>query len=324
MFKKIIAVFLLSISFVQPVFAVSNTLSQEIDKNVQEYIDSVFSANGSDIFLLVSAIATFLFFVVIVGEIIKFIWGRADWVATFQVVFLYIATIALIGGYGPFTYVIKGAFEALGDTFQYLTIGSKDKMFLSNFIDRTITQAIQAPDVGFTDTIWMWAVTIIWAVVSLFLQIAFYLADVFVTLGYSVARMVGVLFVPFLVAPWTRSIFDGWVRFFIGWGVCSILLRITSLLAMLVMKASINAAGKFENPAATLINGNYDITAPLVITDENLSLLWAIIVFGIISCFMIFSSFGFAKMLCSGVGSASNGASGIAKQAAMKAATLIL
>ncbi|MEN4758270.1 type IV secretion system protein [Pantoea agglomerans] len=324
MFKKIFAVFMLWVSFVQPVFAISNQLTKEIDNNVQEYIDAVFSASGSDIFLLVSAIATFLFFMVIVGEIIKFIMGNADWVAAFTAVILFIATLAFIASYGPFTYVIKGAFEDLGNVFQFLIVGSKDKMFLSDFIDRTITQAVQAPDVGFTDTIWMWAVTIIWAVVSLFLQIAFYLADVFVTLGYSLARMVGVLFIPFLIAPWTRKIFDGWVRFYIGWGVCSILLRLTSLLSMLVMKATINAAGKFENPASMMIDGNFNVTAPLVITDENLSLLWAIIVFGIISCIMIFSSFGFAKMLCSGVGSASNGATNMAKSAAVKAVTVIL
>ncbi|NQD64128.1 conjugal transfer protein TrbL, partial [Enterobacter sp. CM29] len=166
--------------------------------------------------------------------------------------------------------------------------------------------------------------TIIWGVVSLLLQVAFYLADVYVTLGYALARIIGVLFVPFLVAPWTRRIFDGWVRFFVGFGVCGILLRLTCILAMLVMKATINVAGSFENPGAALINSNYDVTAPLVVADDNISLLIAIIAFGIISCVMIFSSFGFAKTLAAGVGSASNAVTSVAKSAAVKAVAALI
>ncbi|NQD63301.1 conjugal transfer protein TrbL, partial [Enterobacter sp. CM29] len=198
--KKLLAIFLMTFLFAQSAFAANSVMSDEIDKEVQNYVDAIFSSNGSDIFLFVTAILTFLFFMCVVIELVKFINGNADWIAFLALVFLYFATVALIASYGPFTQVIKGVFEGLGETFQFLIVGSRDKMFLSNFIDNVITKAVQAPDVGFTDSIYMWCVTIIWGVVSLLLQVAFYLADVYVTLGYALARIIGVLFVPFLVA----------------------------------------------------------------------------------------------------------------------------
>ncbi|AJB84471.1 TPA: type IV secretion system protein [Klebsiella pneumoniae] len=319
MSKNKILIILIGIFAVFPAFALDNAVTQKIDANINEYVNAVLSSSGSDIYVFVMAVATFLMFVCAVGEIIKFIYGQADWVAIFTLIIVWFVTMALITSYGMVTDTVKYAFNELADTFQYLTIGSKDRMFLSNFIDRVINQAVQAPDVGFTDTIYMWAITIIWAVISLFLQVAFYLSDVYVTLGIALAQMIGVLFIPFLIAPWTRGIFDGWVRFMIGWGVCGIVLRLTCLLTMLVMKATINAAGDFQNPGTALINSNYDVSAPLVVTDENLGLLIAIIVFGFISCVMIFSSFTFAKMLSSGVGDTGKAVNNTAKKLAAQA-----
>lgn len=310
--------------FAQPALAVSNSFTTELDKSVNDALDSVLSSNGSDIFLMVSALATFILFICIVKEISSFVMGRLDVVSLLTTVFLYIAAIAMLGAYGTFTNVIKGGFTDIADVYQNLIIGNSDKMFLSDFIDRVLNKAIQTPDVGLTDTIFMWAVTIIWAVVSLFLQIAFYLADVYVTLGYALARLVGVIFIPFLIANWTRPIFDGWVKFFIGWGICGLLLRLTCILSMLVMKSAINTAGSLKNPGSEYISSGYDVTAPLVVTADNIYALIAIIVFSIISCVMIFSSFSFAKMLCSGVGSASNAATGAAKNLAVKAAAALL
>lgn len=324
MSKKWLMLFPSVLLFAQPALAVSNSFTTELDKSVNDALDSVLSSNGSDIFLMVSALATFILFICIVKEISSFVMGRLDVVSLLTTVFLYIAAIAMLGAYGTFTNVIKGGFTDIADVYQNLIIGNSDKMFLSDFIDRVLNKAIQTPDVGLTDTIFMWAVTIIWAVVSLFLQIAFYLADVYVTLGYALARLVGVIFIPFLIANWTRPIFDGWVKFFIGWGICGLLLRLTCILSMLVMKSAINTAGSLKNPGSEYISSGYDVTAPLVVTADNIYALIAIIVFSIISCVMIFSSFSFAKMLCSGVGSASNAATGAAKNLAVKAAAALL
>lgn len=324
MSKSNVLIILLGALAAFPALAIDNALTERIDANINEYIGAVLSNSGSDIYLFVMAVATFLMFVCAAGEILKFIAGKADWEAMFTLVILWIVTLALITAFALVTDTIKYAFNELADTFQFLMVGSRDKLFLSNFIDNVITQGIQTPDVGFTDAVYMWAVTIIWAVISLLLQVAFYLSDVYATLGMGLAQILGVLFIPFLIAPWTRGIFDGWVKFFIGWGVCGLVLRITCLMSMLVMKASINAAGDFENPGSALINSHFDISAPLVVTDENLSLLIAIIVFGFISCVMIFSSYSFAKMLASGVGSASNAATSAAKQVAAQAVKALI
>ncbi|EKN5159582.1 TPA: type IV secretion system protein [Yersinia enterocolitica] len=324
MSKNKILLFLVGILSAFPAFAVNNAVTVEIDKNISEAISAVMSSSGSDIYVIVMAIATFLMFVCIVAEILRFIAGDVNWVSIFTLVILWFVTMALITSYSMVTDAIKYAMNEIADVYQYLVIGSRDKMFLSNFIDGVITKAIQAPDVGFTDAIFMWALTIVWAIISLLLQVAFYLSDVYVTLGVALAQLIGVLFIPFLIAPWTRGIFDSWFRFLIGWCICGIVLRITCLLSMIVMKATINAIGALENPGSAFIASNYDISAPLVVTDENIGVLVAVIVFGIISCIMIFSSFTFAKSLGSGVGSASNSASNAAKKIAVQAVKALI
>lgn len=307
-----------------PAFAGTNVLVANIDQNIGEYVSAILSANGSNIYRFVMAVATFLLFMCLVIEVAKFIAGDVDWVSTATLIIIWFGTMAFIASYFTVTEVIKHVFIELQEEFQYLTVGSRDKMFLSDFIDRTLLQAIQAPDVGFTDSIWMWFVTFAWGIVSLILQVCFYLSDVYATLGIALAQMVGVLFIPFVIAPWTRKIFDGWFQFFVGWGICGIILRLTCLLAMLVMKASINAAGSFENPGASFMDGNYNVTAPLVITGDNIELLIALVVFGIMSCILVLSSFAFAKQLAAGVGSASGAATNGAKALAVKAIKLVI
>ncbi|WP_097764831.1 conjugal transfer protein TrbL [Escherichia coli] len=307
-----------------PAFAGTNVLVAKIDQNIGEYVSAILSANGSNIYRLVMAIATFLLFMCLVIEVAKFISGDADWVSTATLIIIWFGTMAFIASFFTVTEVIKHIFIDIQEEFQYLTIGSRDKMFLSDFIDRTLLQAIQAPDVGFTDSIWMWFMAIMWGFVSIILQFCFYLSDVYATLGISLAQMVGVLFIPFVIAPWTRKIFDSWFQFFIGWGVCGIILRLTCLLAMLVMKASINAAGSFENPGANFMDENYNVMSPIVITMDNIELLVALVVFGIMSCVLVLSSFAFAKQLASGVGSASGAATNSAKALAVKAIKLVI
>jgi len=322
--KNKILIFLSGILASFSVFAAPNAVGQKVSEGVNEAINAVMSSSGSDIYIMVMAIATFLMFICAAIEICKFITGNVDWVAIFTLVVLWFVVMAIITSYGFVTDTIKYAMNEIADIYQYLVIGSKDKLFLSNFIDGVINKAIQAPDVGFTDAIFMWALTIIWAIVSIFLQIAFYLSDVYATLGIALAQLIGVLFIPFIIAPWTRGIFDGWLKFFIGWAVCGIVLRITCLLSMIVMKATINAVGSLENPGTAYIASNYDITAPLMITDENIGIFMAVIVFGIISCLMILSSFAFAKSLASGVGSASGSATKTAQKIAIQAAKLLI
>ena len=307
-----------------PAFAGTNVLVANIDQNIGEYVSAILSSNGSNIFRLVMAVATFLLFTCLVIEVVKFIGGDVDWVSIATLIIIWFGTMAFIASYFSVTEVIKHIFIEVQEEFQYLTIGSRDKMFLSDFIDRTLLQAIQAPDVGFTDSIWMWLMAALWGIVSVILQFCFYLSDVYATLGISLAQMIGVLFIPFVIAPWTRKIFDGWFQFFIGLGICGIILRLTCLLAMLIMKASINAAGSFENPGQSFMDGNYNVTAPIVITMDNIELLIALIVFGIMACVLVLSSFAFAKQLASGVGSASGAASNGAKALAVKAIKLVI
>ncbi|HFQ5986609.1 TPA: conjugal transfer protein TrbL, partial [Yersinia enterocolitica] len=71
MSKNKILLFLVGILSAFPAFAVNNAVTVEIDKNISEAISAVMSSSGSDIYVIVMAIATFLMFVCIVAEILR-------------------------------------------------------------------------------------------------------------------------------------------------------------------------------------------------------------------------------------------------------------
>ena len=103
MSKNKILIILIGIFAVFPAFALDNAVTQKIDANINEYVNAVLSSSGSDIYVFVMAVATFLMFVCAVGEIIKFIYGQADWVAIFTLIIVWFVTMALITSYGMVT-----------------------------------------------------------------------------------------------------------------------------------------------------------------------------------------------------------------------------
>ena len=132
MSKQTCLIIFAALFFAFPAFAGTNVLVANIDQNIGEYVSAILSANGSNIFRLVMAIATFLLFTCLVIEVVKFIGGDVDWVSIATLIIIWFGTMAFIASYFTVTETIKHIFIEVQEEFQYLTIGSRDKMFLSD------------------------------------------------------------------------------------------------------------------------------------------------------------------------------------------------
>ena len=112
--------------------------------------------------------------------------------------------------------------------------------------------------------------------------------------GYALAKMIGLIFIPFIIHPLTRSSFNAWLRFFVGFVILSVLLRMTTILLALLIKAQLSSVVDFDSNwqpigAVTLKAGSPFMTSCVAT--------------GFVGIMFVLSSFSFANQLGSGVGS---------------------
>jgi len=308
---------------------VNSAMREQFHSGVNEVVNNILNGADSDIRTWTMAVALFLTAVTAFVYFWKFVQDGSALVDLLTLAVMFIFTLALTGAYITVVDTITGAFNGIASEMQRLALDDISPDFLSNFVENVLFKAISAPSVNITDGMNMIGTALMWEVCSAVLEVAIYLADVWIDVGTAVAKVTGILFIPLLVSPATRAIFDGWFKFFIGWGLAGIMLKVTSIITMVMIRASINAAGKFKNGhildgVPDIITGENTISGVLQVTGDNINLLKDICVYSIIAAIMVFSCFIFAFMIGAGVGSTSQGLNNMAVRIARKAAKALL
>lgn len=306
-----------------------SAMRSQFHSGVNEVVNDILNGPDSDIRVWTMAVAIFLAVVTAFVYFWKFVQDGGALLDLLTLAVMFIFTLALTGAYTTVVDTISGAFSATANEMQRLALGDTSPDFFTNFVEDVVMKAIASPSVDFTDGMNMIGVALMWEVCSAVLEVAIYLADVWIDVGTAVAKVTGILFIPLLVAPATRSVFDGWFKFYIGWGLAGIVLKVTSIITMVMIRASINAAGKFKNGdildgVPDIITGKDTVSGVLQITGDNINLLKDICAYSIIAAIMVFSCFIFAFMMGSGVGSTSQGLNNMAVRIAKKAAKSLL
>lgn len=294
------------------------SLRNVFENTVTDYVQTILAGNN-DVFdfsmLLIMALVMILAF----QEIAIFMMDGLDMERIASAVIMVFATLGIWVIYPTFVDILWEAGEGLSLSFQEVATGNRDPMFLSKWIIHTLSRLL-------TDDISLWTaafdtilLSIGWSITSLLLQFVMYMVGMWAVWGLSLAKVIGVIFVPFLILPQTRSLFDGWLRFLVGFLVLLIVLRITGVLAALTMQAQFESIGLACNSGDELCIGTSVLTGSG--NDFDMS---DFIVTGLLAVLFVFSSFGFAAALSSGVGSGSSGISRSVASLAKKAATLLL
>ncbi|HFW5273055.1 TPA: type IV secretion system protein [Salmonella enterica subsp. enterica serovar Bullbay] len=301
----------------------------EFNQGVNDVVNKILNGADSDIRSWTMAVALFLTAVTAFVYFWRFVENGGALLDLLTLAVMFIFTLTLMATYTTIMDTITGGFNGIANEMQRLALGDTTPDFFTSFVEDVVTKAISAPSVNFTDGMNMIGVALMWEVCTVILEVAIYLADVWINVGTAVAKVTGILFIPLLVSPATRAIFDGWFKFYIGWGLAGIVLKVTSIITMVMIRASVNSAGKFKDGnvldgVADIITGDNTVKGVLQVTGDNINLLKDISAYSIIAAIMVFSCFIFAFMIGSGVGSTSQGLNNMAVKVAKKAAKALL
>ena len=294
------AVFLLPILLMPSAdAAISETMRNAFSGELKEFVTGIMSSDSAVsgfAWMIFTAFSVLLFF----GEVIKFIWQGNQMESHMMALAMFFITFMLMGSYDGFTEGIWGIAVGISDGYQQQLVGNTDSFFLSNWLHKTMG-AVVLPELSFWDSLKFVGYDIVWRTCVLVLDLVAFLAAVWADFGYAVSKVVGFCFIPCLLLPVTRNLFDGWFKFFTGFGFLLIVLKATMVVAAIAIKAIIATLGVKYVGA-----GFGDATAKDITLEEMARLADAAAMLFVAALFVL-SSFAFASTLAGGVGNISGG-----------------
>ncbi len=240
----------------------------------------------------------FCFFVLIVTEATIFV---LDGLNTLRLVTAFVSlsiTVAFWLGYDYGTSAMWGVGVAISQGMQSFLVGNTDNFFFIQWV-KIAFDNVKFEDMGIWDGMKFWQYSTAWEIVAFVLEVVYWLASMWSELGYGLAKIVGVVFIPFYMLESTRPLFDGWLRFFVGFIILTVILKATMVLSALLVRFTLYDLGMN-------FNGSWgEPTEVVTFAKEQLYLLSDSAAALCVAILFVFSSFVFASILGSGAGSMS-------------------
>ncbi|BES73869.1 hypothetical protein RE428_48870 (plasmid) [Marinobacter nanhaiticus D15-8W] len=253
----------------------------------------------------------FLAFLLVVREVVVFIANGFTVVSHAEAVIFFFATLAIMGGYSEFTDAIWGVGVGLGNGYQSALVGNTDNFFLSQWVSKSMS-AVSLEDISIFDSIKLAIYFVLWHLIAMFLDVVTWIAGVWAHFGYALAKVIGMVFIPFLLLPSTRPLFDGWFKFLVGFVVLLIMLKATLVIAAISVKSILGTLG------VTWTTEYGEPVGVVEVAKENFYLLADSSLMLFVAALFVLSSFAFAAALASGAGSPSGALGNLAKKAIHK------
>lgn len=309
---KLLSILLLIGLFVDSAHAAekANVVNEQFLDTLSQFVNDIL--HNSNIRKFVDQMMIAFVFFMIIWEICYFLIKGLDFERLFNKAAWCIFAFVLLQLYDPITSAIWGMSEGLAGDIQYTIVGNRDPYFLPTWVFKMFN-LLQTENGSLWDSIKILGIIIVWMLVTSILTLILYISSFFAVFGYALAKIVGIFFIPLIIFEGTRNYFDGWVRFFIGFVILAVVLRVNAIIIALLVKAQClsligNSVG-FNLP-----------TQPIFIKFDGNQLLMDLIFSGIVGIIFVISSFSFATALASGAGSAcgsiGKGINGVAKFAA--------
>ncbi|WAH62216.1 hypothetical protein LZ023_40780 (plasmid) [Pseudomonas silvicola] len=297
-----VLVFFAPLAVMQPAnAALSEAMRGIFSGALADFVNGVMNDTSGDIYTYTWMMFLTFSVIGIVIEVAKFIWGGYQMESHLTFILWWFACFGIMGGYNAFTEAVWGIGVGLSNAYQQYLVGNTDNFFLAQWIHKSMA-AVVLEDLSFFDTVRLMGYYWIWMVAGTLLDLVAYLAAMWADFGYALSKVIGIIFVPFLLLPATRPLFDGWFKFFTGFVVLLIVIKATMVVAAITVKAILESLG------VSFSGGGYGSVGEVVqIAKENMYLVGDAAVMLIIAILFVLSSFVFAGTLASGVGSLSGG-----------------
>lgn len=259
----------------------------------QQMLKSMITAimTDSDLNNFVDIIWTAFAIYLLVGVLIKFMHGILFIHELVHALLLIIFAKVCIDYYDYITSVFWSWSEALAGGTQKAIFGSSDPFLLFAFI-HDINAAITINGISFLDGLNAVVMGILMVIIMLLLSVLSFLASAWAMWGYALAKLIGWFFIPFIMLRKTSFLFDGWVRFFLGFLVYGLVARVNLILTATCIRCFLGLPG--YSVGYTIPNTLLDV--------QELADVSGLVAFVFISILSLCCTGKFASTIVSGAG----------------------
>jgi len=172
---------------------------------------------------------------IIIWEVTMYSFRGVDFPELFKIFFLIAITNVLMMQFDEMTAALWGWSEAFATGIQVSAIGVEDQFFAPRFIWNWVTSFSwsDAENVLLHPTNTLMMVGL--AILSFLLSALSFTATAWGLWGYSLAKMVGLMFIPTILFEKLSWLFDGWLRLFFGFLIYNILAKATLMLVVIAI-----------------------------------------------------------------------------------------
>jgi hypothetical protein len=277
-------------------------------KDVGGYLDIV-AAPSSDAgrFIEAEFLALFIFRLSI--EVSKWVFNHADVVDVFAIVLLGAMVRIFMDFYDEITTILLSWASDVGGAVQFPIVGSKDVFFAVSYINNMIN-AFTLPEASFFSSIKLVIIVLSIQGIVWLLSIMAFFCMAWGVYGFALAKLVGWFFIPFVLLERTASLFDGWLRYLVGFLVYMVIARVNIVLVLILLSSYLGIS-------LTTVRAGGAVDA-VTFSGSDFSNLGGFVALLIISVFALLSTGKFAMAIAGGVG----GFGGVAGRMALGASVM--
>lgn len=253
--------------------------------------------------------AEFIFFFIIrfVTEVSK--WALASREASltgvYHAIIMAVIVQILIEFYDSLTSLLLNLSGDLGGAIQKPILGTDDIFYAVSWISSLIDR-ITLPDADIWDSMKAIILLALTGVMVWGLSLVAFFCVAWSIWGFALAKLLGWFFIPFLMLDSLSKMFDGWVRFMVGFLIYGVVARVNLALVILLCQSFFNI------PTGT------SPTGAITISGDTFSNLGGLLALCLVSIFAMLSTGKFAMAISGSMGGFGGQIASIARVAVAK------
>ncbi|WP_045422839.1 hypothetical protein [Vibrio jasicida] len=227
----------------------SDAFRDSFHNSVNTFVDTLSSHPDIQHFALL--LVTTLIVLVYFTEVAKFMLTGFELESVVQSTLMVFVTLSLLGSFTLIFDTLYETLDNLGLLILKIGTGNSDSFYLSKWVDKALAY-LYGEDIS----IWNMAVGDViyaglWHLTAMLLQVSMYLLGSWAVWTLALGKILAILFIPLLVHPATRPLFDGWMKFTIGSLLLLVVLRSVGVLVAIGLKAQFHAIGLLSCQGST-------------------------------------------------------------------------
>lgn len=285
-------------------------------KNFQSGVDASLSAtiNSAPVQADATLLWNFFALLLLLWTLYLYAFKKAGLVDILSTVILIMVVKVLMGQFEVLTTAIWKAANGFAGDVQLGLLGTSDLFFAPQYVTKIFNSITFDSSLSLNplNTLMSALDIVIVSAISVVLSVLAYFAAIWSFWGYAISKLIGLIFVPFLLYERLSWLFDGWLRFFFGFILYAIVSRLN--LALLAL-----AVGAFFGTTPSL-GGQPPIQMPAI---TALSQVFGLLVFSLVGILALLSTGSFVATI-SGGNAASSGVGNMLSKGAGRLAGKVL